>query len=156
MSKILSQPIAYGRTAEIYAWEEGQILKLFYDWFDQENIAYEYHISRAIQKAGLPVPAVGEIIIDWIDTTLGNPLADLARTTIILSGAVACQIENPVEKVIIRIFHGIYLRAYFHLRSGGEGEYRRWLPVVAAARLSEGIAELEDWLIGQVKEGKRR
>jgi hypothetical protein len=27
------RPIAAGRTAEIYAWDEGQVLKLYRDWF---------------------------------------------------------------------------------------------------------------------------
>jgi len=36
---------------------------------------------------------------------------------------------------------------------GDAGEYRRWLPVVAAARLSEGIPELEKWLVKQVQQG---
>ena len=31
MNVDLGQPIAYGRTAEIYAWQEGQVLKLFYE-----------------------------------------------------------------------------------------------------------------------------
>jgi hypothetical protein len=47
MSGGLSQPIAYGRTAEIYAWQEGQVLKLFYDWFELEDIEYEARIGRA-------------------------------------------------------------------------------------------------------------
>jgi hypothetical protein len=36
---------------------------------------------------------------------------------------------------------------------GGAGEHRRWLPVVAAARLSENIPELERWLLAQVRKG---
>jgi hypothetical protein len=39
------------------------------------------------------------------------------------------------------------LKYYFNLRPGGENEYRHWLPIVAAARLSENIPELETWLI---------
>ena len=31
----------------------------------------------------------GEVVIDWIDVTRGNPLADLARTTILALGAAA-------------------------------------------------------------------
>ena len=38
---------------------------------------------------------------------------------------------------------------YFRLRPGGKQEYRRWLPVVAAARLEEGIRENKKWLIEQ-------
>lgn len=262
MNVDLGQPIAYGRTAEIYAWQEGQVLKLFYDWFELERIAYEARIGEAIHASGLPVPAVsgmlrvndrnglvyqrvdgdsmlnslfrkpwrvlryakraaelhaemhasttqanipsqrqiltgklrhaqalsanlrskvlialesmpggdrlchgdfhpgnilitnqGEIVIDWIDTSSGNPLADLARTTIITLGAADCQVQGALPRAFVRIFHTAYVRHYFRLRPGGKQEYDRWLPIVAAARLSENIAELEGWLIARTEEG---
>ncbi len=49
----------------------------------------------------------------------------------------------------MRLFHTIYLRRYFALRPAGRVEYGRWLPIVAAARLSENIPELEAWLLAQ-------
>lgn len=263
MNEDLGRPIAYGRTAEIYAWPEGQVLKLFYDWFALESIEYEAQIAQAVHSSGLPVPAVGEIIrlndrngliyqrvqgkamgetlsrrpwrilryarrmaelhvemhastlqvhipaqrqklihkirhagplpahlqaktmtaletmpdgdqvchgdfhpgnilmtsqgeiiIDWIDASRGNPLADLARTTILILGAAeTSQIQNPGQKAFTRLFHTAYIRHYFKLRPGGEGEYHRWLPIVAAARLSEQIPELEKWLIAQAEKG---
>ena len=89
-----------------------------------------------------------------MDASLGNPLADLARTTVILRGAVATsQIPKRWQKTAVRIFHARYLRHYFALRPGGEAEYGRWLPLVAAARLSENIPELERWLVAQVEWG---
>ena len=89
-------------------------------------------------------------VIDWIDATRGNPLADVARTSIILLGATASsQIANSLLKLLVRLFHSAYLRHYFRLRPGGEAEYQRWLPVVAGARLNENIPELERWLIQQ-------
>ena len=95
----------------------------------------------------------GEVIIDWIDATCGNPLADVARSTMIALGSVASdQIPNPFIKALVRLFHAIYIRHYFRLRPGGEREYRRWLPIVAAARLSEQIPELEAWLVAQAQE----
>lgn len=89
------------------------------------------------------------IVIDWIDASRGNPLADVARTSVILLGAASSQIPNPVMKIFVRIFHSAYLKHYFRLRPGGEEEYRRWLPIVAGARLSENIPELEKWLVAQ-------
>jgi uncharacterized protein (TIGR02172 family) len=90
-----------------------------------------------------------EVVIDWIDASLGNPLADVARSTIIALGAAASsQVPNPLLKISLRLFHAIYLRRYFRLRPGGKAEYRRWLPVVAAGRLNENIPELESWLLG--------
>ncbi|HBX69022.1 MAG TPA: hypothetical protein DEH25_06485 [Chloroflexi bacterium] len=261
MNTSLGKPIALGRTAEIYAWGNGQILKLFFDWFPFEDIQYELRIAKAIEASGLPVPAAGEIIqingrtgltyqrvegvamlavmakkpwllprfarrmaelhaemhantaklgipnlrqklthkinraealtpslraktlaklenmpegdrlchgdfhpanilvaekeeiiIDWIDASVGNPLADLARTSIIILGAVnENQLNNPLLNIALRSFHAKYLRRYFALRPGGEADYQRWLPIVAAARLSENIPELEKWLIAQAE-----
>ena len=92
-------------------------------------------------------------VIDWIDASRGNPLADVARTSIILRGAVESkQIPDPLSKLFVRIFHWRYLHAYFHLRPGGKDEYQRWLPIVAGARLDENISELEEWLLKQAKE----
>ncbi len=255
----LEKPIAYGRTAEIYAWQEGQVLKLFYDWNGLDSIEYEARIGRAVHASGVPAPAVGDIlqvngrngltferitgipmnnvaehrpwrgkyyarrmaelhvkmhtaavqvdiprqrqrlidkihgasalpgpvrskalaaleampdgdrlchgdfhpgnilitargemIIDWIDATLGNPLSDLARTSILIRGGTASkQNANFLEKKFVKAVHDEYIRHYFSLRPGGEQEYNRWLPIVAAARLSENIPELEKWLIAQ-------
>jgi Ser/Thr protein kinase RdoA (MazF antagonist) len=89
-------------------------------------------------------------VIDWMDASRGTALADVARTSIILLGAAESEeIPNPFIKVLVKLFHSIYLRHYFRLRPGGEDEYRRWLPIVAGARLSEGIPELEKWLVQQ-------
>ena len=92
----------------------------------------------------------GEVIIDWIDATRGNALADLARSSIIALGvASTAQTTRTIDKLLVRLFHAIYRRRYFALRPQGKGEYGRWLPIAAAARLSENIPELEQWLLAQ-------
>jgi uncharacterized protein (TIGR02172 family) len=276
MSENIGPPIAFGRTAEVYAWHEGQILKLFYDWFGVDKIKTEACNTRAAHASGLPVPVVGEIvrvngrygleyervegesmwkmfqhkpwnffrygwrmaqlqvalhaitiqadlpsqrqnlenniqhaqalparlrekalaaldsmphgdrlchgdfwpsnvlvtdqgemIIDWFRASCGNPLADLARTTNLALGftqtrqsrrpflsygtSKASQIKNALLQVFFRICYPAYPRYYFKLSPGGEEEYRRWLPIVAAARLSDNIPELERMLIAQVE-----
>jgi Ser/Thr protein kinase RdoA (MazF antagonist) len=94
----------------------------------------------------------GEAVIDWIDASRGNPLADVARTSIILLGvAESGQESNPLLKLFVKTFHSAYLKYYFQIRPGGEQEYRQWLPIVAAARLSEGIHELKGWLLKQAE-----
>lgn len=57
----LGQRIAEGRTAEIYAWEEGRVLKLFREWVSAEAVEQEARATRAAYAAGLPVPSVGEV-----------------------------------------------------------------------------------------------
>lgn len=251
--------LARGRTADVYAWDNGHVLKLFQPWFELENIQYEQRLARAVVASGVKAPAVGELlqvngrngllyervtglsmetmflrqpwklftyarilaglhaqmhekvldqtipaqklrlqnkigqaealpdplktkllsaldslqqgdrvchgdfhpanvllsgreatVIDWIDATRGNPLADVARTSIIALGAAeSAQTSRRLLKLVVKLFHSVYLKQYFALRPGGEKEYRRWLPIVAGARLSENIPELERWLVKQ-------
>ena len=246
--------IARGRTADVYSWGDGQVLKLFHDWFPLENIQYEHMIAHEIYASNLKAPAVGDLIrvdgrngllyqrvdgqpmfevllrkpwlffkcarifaklhvdmhenvlnarvptqrerlmykplstqnallealnalpednrvchgdfhpanvlltdhggfvIDWGDTTRGNPLIDVARTSILMLGLVYTrQFPDPGLRIASWIFHAAYLQNYFHLRPGGKDEYHRWLPIVAGARLSENIPELETWLVKQAE-----
>ena len=58
-----SNPIAIGRTAQVFAWQEGQVLKLFHDWVPEDWVTHELRIARLVQAAGLDVPAViGDIV----------------------------------------------------------------------------------------------
>lgn len=253
----LGMPLAQGRTADVYVWDETHILKLFQPWFAFENIQYEQRIAQAVTASGVRAPAVGEMtqvdgrngliyervpgvsmeamflrkpwklfiyarilaqlhsqmhersfdsampaqksrilrkiseadalpqalknnlsdalnslpegnrvchgdfhpanvllseeeatVIDWIDATRGNPLSDVARTSIIALGAAETTQPRWIKRVV-KLFHESYLKHYFTLRPGGENEYQRWLPIVAGARLSENIHELEAWLLTQ-------
>jgi Ser/Thr protein kinase RdoA (MazF antagonist) len=258
----LSKPIAEGRTAEIYPWADGWILKLFHTWVSSENVAYEARINHAVYAAGIAAPKVGEVLefngrqgltyerisgktmgevmaskpwmlfqfarklaklhiyihaveapsdiphlherlrhkimvseglqpktkkhllsnlsemtqhnqlchgdfhpwnvmegnrlvaIDWVDAASGAPFADVARTSIILEGIQHMEeMVTRLEKVLVGWFHRIYLREYFTLHTADKEEYKRWLPIVAAGRLSENIPGLTPWLLTQVDKG---
>jgi uncharacterized protein (TIGR02172 family) len=58
----LSAPIALGFTAEIYAWHNGQVLKLFNPGISRSTVETEANLTRIVYGTGLPVPAVGEIV----------------------------------------------------------------------------------------------
>ena len=62
MKEHLSAPIAQGRTAEIYLWDEQHVLKLFRDWCPADWVGYEARIARAVHESGVPSPAAGEIV----------------------------------------------------------------------------------------------
>jgi uncharacterized protein (TIGR02172 family) len=109
----------------------------------------------------------GEIIIDWFHASLGNPLADVARSTILCLGgaetrqirhaflslgtAITSRILNPFIKLFLHAAHTAYLRRYFQLRPVGMDEYRRWLPIMAVERLGDNIPELEKWLMDRLE-----
>jgi uncharacterized protein (TIGR02172 family) len=257
----LGKPIAYGRTAEIYAWQEGQILKLFYDWVSASAAEYEAQVAHAVYASGLPVPKPGEIlnvegrfglvyerldgltmlgtfqkqpwrmralakqfaemhvhmhatptgrpnsqrerlqqkikdaralpeplkqaglnalnslpdgdrlchgdfhpdniimaargpiIIDWIDVTTGNPLADFARTAVLIRYSAPPPL-NPLGLLLRwgrNTFYRAYFQRYFALSGSDQSQVKAWIPVVAAARLSEDIASEENNLLSIVQ-----
>jgi uncharacterized protein (TIGR02172 family) len=62
MTTSLSTPVAQGRTAEVYAWDDNHVLKLYRDWWPSSSVEDEATIARAVHSAGVPSPAAGEII----------------------------------------------------------------------------------------------
>jgi Ser/Thr protein kinase RdoA (MazF antagonist) len=54
--------LAEGRTAEIFAWGEGQVLKLYRQGWSPRSVKYEYQQALASQQTGYRVPAVGELV----------------------------------------------------------------------------------------------
>jgi aminoglycoside phosphotransferase (APT) family kinase protein len=62
MPPSLGQPIATGRTAEVFAWEDGTVLKLYYEWCPRRWRDEELRVARLVHEAGLAVPAPGEAV----------------------------------------------------------------------------------------------
>jgi hypothetical protein len=56
--KLLGQ----GRTAEVYAWGDFQVLKLFFTTWPVEWIHQEARVARVVHEAGLASPAAGDLI----------------------------------------------------------------------------------------------
>src|SRR5215469_16144381 len=54
--------LGQGRTADIYAWGEKHILKLYHVGWPVAMIEEEARISRLVAQTGLPVPAVGDVL----------------------------------------------------------------------------------------------
>jgi len=55
---VLSNPIATGRTARVFAWQEDQVIKVFHDWVPDDWVTHELQIARLVHSTGLDVPAV--------------------------------------------------------------------------------------------------
>lgn len=90
------------------------------------------------------------VVIDWIDMTQGNPLADVARTYIVLSQAMAqFSLRNLIPGIFLRVFLSAYLRDYCRINRVQVAEIAAWFPVIAAARLNESSADpklLNRWI----------
>jgi Ser/Thr protein kinase RdoA (MazF antagonist) len=81
--------------------------------------------------------ANGPVIIDWIDATLGHPLADVARTAVI--GTFGIPPEEVFARLLFKMMVRGYLRRYLRLSPYSHPELESWLLPVAAGRLSEEI-----------------
>ena len=88
----------------------------------------------------------GPIIIDWINATQGNPLADVARTSLLLQTS-----EVPpfiagrwLINWVRGLFHSTYLKRYLQLRPASREQIASWQLPVAAARLDENIPPEEE------------
>jgi aminoglycoside phosphotransferase (APT) family kinase protein len=259
--------IGEGRTAQVYAWGPRHVLKLYYDWWPPGNVEYEASIGRAVHAAGVPCPAVGEIVrvdgrlglvyervdgpsmadlllaephrleehalilaqlhatmhrpapgsglprqrerllrhldlaspapltvelkekvlsflprlpdgdvichgdlhpdnvlmtapgpvaIDWENASLGSPLADVTRTSLLLETAHFYLPRTPGYPSLmeaIALFRRLYLQAYCTITGADPDMISAWRAPIAAARLHEGIAVEEAYLLGIVAEG---
>lgn len=77
--------IAEGRTAEVFAWKDGQVLKLLRPGFNPQDIQYEADKVRAVVAAGVQTPAVIDVIDHEgrpgivYERVSGVPMTDLIR-----------------------------------------------------------------------------
>ncbi|HPH97080.1 MAG TPA: aminoglycoside phosphotransferase family protein [Anaerolineaceae bacterium] len=93
--------------------------------------------------------ARGPVIIDWMTACSGNPLADVTRTSMILSIGIkgAGKQISPLLRLFSSLFHQVYLDRYFKLTSGKKAEMDLWMPVICAARLDEKIPSEQEALL---------
>lgn len=63
---------------------------------------------------------------------------------------MAATVPIPPARWLVNWFHEHYLRAYF-AEGGDQVLYRALLPIVAAARFTEGIPKLRSWLLKQAE-----
>lgn len=92
----------------------------------------------------------GPVIIDWIDATLGHPLADVARTAILARFGVPP--EEKIGHIMFQTMGRVYLRRYFRHSPYTRQEFQDWLLPVAAGRLSERIPHEAGPVLAFVKE----
>lgn len=101
--------------------------------------------------------ARGPVIIDWMDATGGNPVADVARSQWLardsaLPPNMPATIRLSLTLTRRWMFH-LYRRRYGQLRPVTREQIEAWRVPIAAARLSEGIREEEERLVTVVESG---
>ena len=70
----LGRRVGVGRTAEIFEWKGGCILKLFLDGFRRESVEQEAKIGRLVSESSLPVPEVkARALTHFNEPSLGFP-----------------------------------------------------------------------------------
>lgn len=74
------------------------------------------------------------VVVDWPDATQGNPAADVCRSFVLISAVNEAVADS-------------YREAYCLQTRMGTESVDAWLPVVAAARLAEGIPQETDRLV---------
>jgi hypothetical protein len=95
----------------------------------------------------------GPVIIDWMTAKAGDPWADVARSSLIMTVGIAAAPMpiSPLVRLFSGLYHRIYLRTYVNVNRGSGDEHERWLPIVAAARLNEGIAGEREALLQLIR-----
>jgi aminoglycoside phosphotransferase (APT) family kinase protein len=109
----------------------------------------DFHVENILMTSQ------GPMVIDWIDATCGHPLGDVARTALLtVHGALPP--GNPLSvmlNLLRKRFYRTYEQHYFSQSPYSPDQVQVWLPVIAAARLDEGIQEEQQNLIRIVRQG---
>lgn len=91
--------------------------------------------------------AAGPVVIDWLQATRGDPVADVARTSLLLECAEPSEHLAPAARATIAdtrsALHATYLRRYAELRPISREHLAAWTLPVAAARLSHNLPPAE-------------
>lgn len=86
----------------------------------------------------------GPIVLDWFDASRGIPLADIARSSILMGagGATDACLQHlvPFDQRAVRTLHDSYLASMREaMPRFVDDDFRRWIRIEAAARLAEGV-----------------
>jgi aminoglycoside phosphotransferase (APT) family kinase protein len=102
----------------------------------------------------------GPIVLDWMTAFQGDPLADVARTSILLTMGRTDHLKW-LTRVMVgvgrRQMHRAYRKQYLR-RNGNSslGEIKKWMIPIAAARLNEKIGGEEEVLLDFLKDSQKQ
>jgi hypothetical protein len=127
-----------GQSAVLTDQMKSKILKLLTELDDENSIChFDFHPDQVL------ITSKGPVILDWITALRGNPVADVAKTLVILTFAhapystwVLRQLENAFRVVFAKAYLGRYRELS---REASTEKIHKWMIPVAAARLQDGI-----------------
>lgn len=90
----------------------------------------------------------GLVTVDWITARIGDPIADVARTSLLLTMGTLPEGKTSFEifltKYFRNVFYNRYIRQYKKLSGLSDAVLEDWKLPVAAARLLENVSPTEN------------
>lgn len=102
-----------------------------------------------LHPANVLIGQNGPVVIDWFDTSIGHPVADIVRSSILLRPSAGTS-ELPhlplADRQQLSDFHDAYVGEFVDELRGDIGLLPIWEAVIAAGRLAEGAQPDESTL----------
>ncbi len=99
-------------------------------------------------------------VIDWINATSGNPLADVARTCYLMQSAQSPRkrpfLVKLFESQLRLIINKHYLKGYFQNRTVPKEDFSLWDLIIRIHRYYESMAEEKAFLEKTIKKAVKR
>lgn len=122
--------------------------------YKRASIALLQHLPKGgqvchgdFQPYSVQLTESGARICNWKDACNGNPLADVARTALIMTQTVA---EGGAYGLLLQSYlklnNRFYLSAYFQQQQPQLAELNAWMIINAAARLAESVPRKQNLL----------
>jgi len=128
------------RIARLPAWALSALRRYLATLPDDDRLCHgDYHPDNVL-VAGRRL-----VVLDWLTATRGNPFADLARSTLLMRTGLppGGELDTKAMWRNRRAFLRMYLHLYAQRVPEARRRMERWLPIMAATRLNEGVSEAE-------------
>lgn len=104
----------------------------------------DFHPGNLIHAAG------GPFVVDWVDASRGHPIADVTRSLVLFGGHLADAPMQDDARAGMQCFIDTYKQHFFAISGQDMSMVGRWMPLLAAARMREGVAGSR-WLLDQAR-----
>jgi thiamine kinase-like enzyme len=117
-----------------------QLISLLSELKDGNSLChFDFHPDQVLMNKN------GPVVLDWMTAVQGNRIADVARSLVILKFGQAPYM-NWVKRQAANIFRSTFSRTYLNryldlCKEISRSDIGKWMLVLAAARLKEGIKE---------------